>query len=218
MKRCLALLMLVAVSASAEEIVIDFEQAEIGKPTPTWTEKDVVFNLAAPPARSKAKGRIMFFPHLGTNRKGIVNAMATEQSIPVQATFPNGASAVLRPMLPSLPPAAAMFAIFWLKEQVPRSTSTICPASTPGVYGLAPAAYAQQMRLPFVVGGVIGALILGIFTEWALIIVSATVGVLYVTDLFTLSPTAETLVAAGLFIIGALTQVILMRMQKQAER
>jgi hypothetical protein len=94
MMRCLALLMLVAVSARAEEIVLDFEQAEIGKPTPTWTEKGVVFNLAGPPAKSKAKGRIMFFPHLGTNRKGILNAMATEQSIPVQATFPNGASAV----------------------------------------------------------------------------------------------------------------------------
>jgi len=51
-----------------------------------------------------------------------------------------------------------------------------------------------------------------------LIIVTATIGVLYVTDLFTLSPTAKTLVAAGLFIIGALTQVIIMRMQKQAER
>ena len=72
--------------------------------------------------------------------------------------------------------------------------------------------------LPFIVGGVIGSLILGVFTEWALIIVSSMIGALYVTDLFTLSPTAETLVGAGLFIIGALTQVIIMRMQKQAER
>jgi hypothetical protein len=78
----------------AEEIVIDFEQAEIGKPTPTWTEKGVVFNLAGPLTQSTAKGRIMFFPHLATNHKGILNAMATEQAIPVQATFPNGASAV----------------------------------------------------------------------------------------------------------------------------
>ncbi len=30
----------------------------------------------------------MFFPHLATNHKGILNAMATEQAIPVQATFP----------------------------------------------------------------------------------------------------------------------------------
>jgi hypothetical protein len=81
-------------SGHAEEIVIDFEQAEIGKPAPTWTEKGVVFKLAGPPTQSKAAGRVMFFPHIATNRKGILNAMATEQAIPVQATFPKGASAV----------------------------------------------------------------------------------------------------------------------------
>jgi hypothetical protein len=36
----------------------------------------------------------MFFPHLATKRKGILNAMATEQAIPVQATLPNIASSV----------------------------------------------------------------------------------------------------------------------------
>ena len=84
----------VAAAARAEEIVIDFEQAQIGKPVPTWTEKGVVFNLAGPLTQSKATGRIMFFPHLATNHKGILNAMATEQAIPVQATFPTSASAV----------------------------------------------------------------------------------------------------------------------------
>lgn len=78
----------------AGEIVIDFEQAEIGKPVPTWTENGVVFTLAGPLAHSKAVGRIMFFPHLATHHKGLVNAMATEQAIPVQATFPNSASSV----------------------------------------------------------------------------------------------------------------------------
>lgn len=72
--------------------------------------------------------------------------------------------------------------------------------------------------LPFVVGGVIGSIIMGIFTEWALMIVSCLVGALYVTDLFRLSPTATTLIQAGLFIVGALTQVILMRMQKQSDQ
>jgi len=81
-------------TARAAEIVIDFEQAEIGKPMPTWTEKGVVFNLAGPLTHNKATGRIMFFPHLATNHKGILNAMATEQAIPVQATFPNSASRV----------------------------------------------------------------------------------------------------------------------------
>jgi hypothetical protein len=83
-----------ALTARAEEIVVDFEQAEIGKPTPTWTEKGVVFSLASEPTHSKAKGRVMFFPHLATNHKGILNAMANEQAIPVQAKFPNGASSV----------------------------------------------------------------------------------------------------------------------------
>jgi len=97
MKLRLAIFLTLAVSVCAvraEEVVIDFEQAEIGKPVPTWTEKGVVFNLAGPLTESKATGRIMFFPHLATNHKGILNAMATEQAIPVKATFPANASSV----------------------------------------------------------------------------------------------------------------------------
>jgi hypothetical protein len=96
MRRWLTLLALIgaAVVVHAEEVVIDFEQAEIGKPKPDWTEKGVIFKLAGQPTQSKAAGRIMFFPHIATNRKGILNAMATEQAIPVLATFPNAASAV----------------------------------------------------------------------------------------------------------------------------
>jgi len=90
----IALLMGVVVAARAAETVIDFEQAEIGKPVPAWTEKGVVFKLAGPLAHSKATGRIMFFPHLATNHKGILNAMATEQAIPVQATFPESVVSV----------------------------------------------------------------------------------------------------------------------------
>jgi len=90
----LSLLSGVAVTAHAEEVVIDFEQAEIGKPVPTWTEKGVSFKLSRPPEHSKAVGRIMFFPHIATNHKGILNAMATEQAIPVQATFPDSVSKV----------------------------------------------------------------------------------------------------------------------------
>jgi hypothetical protein len=81
-------------AAHAAETVIDFEQTEVGKPTPDYTEKGVVFKLAGPLTQSKAKGRIMFFPHIATNHKGILNAMATEQAIPVQATFPNSVSTV----------------------------------------------------------------------------------------------------------------------------
>jgi hypothetical protein len=61
---------------------------------PSWTDKGVVVKLAGPLSQSKAAGRVMFFPHLATNHKGILNAMATEQAIPVQVTFPESASAV----------------------------------------------------------------------------------------------------------------------------
>jgi hypothetical protein len=72
--------------------------------------------------------------------------------------------------------------------------------------------------LPFIVGGVIGALVLGLLTEWALILVSAAIGASYILNLFVMHPTAEILIGAGLFIVGALTQVIIMQAQKQSER
>ena len=81
------------VSSISAETVIDFEQAEIGKPVTNWVEKGVTFTLAHKPNKTKAPGRVMFFPHLATNHKGILCAMADEQ-IPVQATFPNNVSSV----------------------------------------------------------------------------------------------------------------------------
>lgn len=90
----LCALWLAATAARAGDLVIDFEKAEIGKPVPTWTEQGVVFRLAGPLAHSKAAGRVMFFPHLATRHKGLLNAMATEQAIPVLATLPAPANAV----------------------------------------------------------------------------------------------------------------------------
>lgn len=68
--------------------------------------------------------------------------------------------------------------------------------------------------LPFLVGGLLGAIVLGVFTQWALMIISSLVGAYSLTNMFNLHPTAEILVTSGLFIIGALTQVVLWRMQK----
>ncbi len=74
------------IGALAQDSVIDFESVQIGKPVPTWSDQRVTFGLAHQPKKSKAAGRISFFPHLGTNHKGIVNAMANE-AIPLRATF-----------------------------------------------------------------------------------------------------------------------------------
>ena len=102
MTRTAALILLLAASASAtaaEQVVIDFETtvpllAE-GKANrlPQWEEKGVVFALAHEPRKSKAKGLVMFFTHLGSGHKGIACAMAAEP-IPVRATFPKPVSTV----------------------------------------------------------------------------------------------------------------------------
>lgn len=71
--------------------------------------------------------------------------------------------------------------------------------------------------LPFLVGGTLGSLVIGVFTEWALMIISCLVGAYYLTNLFVLSPSLEMLIGSGLFIIGALAQVIMWQMQKSDE-
>src|SRR4051794_2256977 len=80
---------------AADEVVITFEKAETGKPVASYKDKDqgVEFALSRPPARSTAAGRVMFFPHLKTDRTGILNAMANEP-IPVEVRFPKPASSV----------------------------------------------------------------------------------------------------------------------------
>lgn len=94
MKRVLLFFFAAAGAGAADEVAVDFEAATIGKPVPTWTEKAVTFALAEPPRTSKAIGRVMFFPHLASSRKGLLNAMANEQAIPVRATFPGTVTSV----------------------------------------------------------------------------------------------------------------------------
>jgi len=79
---------------AAGQIVVTFEDAPVGKATPSYTQGDLTFSLASPPQHTRAQGRIMFFPHLKTNRRGILNAMAKEQDIPVKAQIAGEASSV----------------------------------------------------------------------------------------------------------------------------
>jgi hypothetical protein len=76
-----------------DPVTITFDKVETGKPMPSYTDQGVVFALAHQPTKSRAAGRVMFFPHLKTPRKGILNAMAAE-SIPVEIRFPKPVSGV----------------------------------------------------------------------------------------------------------------------------
>jgi hypothetical protein len=84
----LAILGALALAAPADgPVTITFDKVETGNPMPSYEDQGVVFTLSHRPATSRAAGRVMFFPHLKTKRKGILNAMANE-SIPVEVRFP----------------------------------------------------------------------------------------------------------------------------------
>lgn len=74
-------------------VTLTFDRAETGRPMASYTDLGVAFALSHPPTKSRATGRVMFFPHLKTPRKGILSAMANEP-IPVEVRFPKPASSV----------------------------------------------------------------------------------------------------------------------------
>jgi len=68
--------------------------------------------------------------------------------------------------------------------------------------------------LPFLVGGAVGGIVMGLLKEWSLMIVSSLVGAIYVMDLFTFRRELELMLTGLLFFAGALTQVLTWRAQK----
>lgn len=91
--RFLCLLAAIPISAIASEVVIDFEEAVEGEWIPSWEENGVTFKLAWEPTKTKAEGKLVFFPHLATGRKAVLCAMA-EEPIPVEARLPEPARSV----------------------------------------------------------------------------------------------------------------------------
>jgi len=87
----IALAATATVQAADDALVITFDDVETGKPMSSYTDRGVVFALSRAPSTSRAAGRVMFFPHLKTPRKGILNAMASE-AIPVEIRFPKPVS------------------------------------------------------------------------------------------------------------------------------
>jgi len=80
-------------SAHGQEVVLHFDNETVGKPVAAYTNTGVVFTPAHAATRSKAVPRVMFFPHLKTDKKGILNAMA-DDPIPVKVRFPHTVSTV----------------------------------------------------------------------------------------------------------------------------
>lgn len=72
--------------------------------------------------------------------------------------------------------------------------------------------------LPFLVGGAVGGIVMGLLKEWSLMIVSSLVGAIYVMDLFTFRREIELMLTGLLFFAGALTQVLTWRAQKYSSK
>src|SRR5215471_12431009 len=68
--------------------------------------------------------------------------------------------------------------------------------------------YAQHSAVIFVIGGIIGAILLLVLFDWALIVVSSLIGahLIVFQGAITLPPTGSTLVFVGLAIIGIIVQ------------
>lgn len=72
--------------------------------------------------------------------------------------------------------------------------------------------------LPFFVGSVLGAVIIGLLTDWGMILVSTLIGTYLIYGVLPMVGTAKTLASAGIFVVGAITQVVLFQMQKHSDR
>ena len=71
----------------------------------------------------------------------------------------------------------------------------------------------------FIVGAVIGAVVLALAKEWGIMFATALAGSFLISDIFSgLSPVAKYLVAGGLFITGGIAQAVIMRIEKAGER
>jgi Domain of unknown function (DUF4203) len=66
--------------------------------------------------------------------------------------------------------------------------------------------YAQYSTIIFVVGGIIGAILLLVLFGWALIVVSSFIGAYLIESAIVLPPTGSTLVFIGLAILGIFVQ------------
>ena len=66
--------------------------------------------------------------------------------------------------------------------------------------------YAQYSTIIFIIGGIIGAILLVVVFGWALIVVSSFIGAYVIESAIVLPPTGSTLVFIGLAIVGMFVQ------------
>ena len=122
-----ALFAAIAAFGQTAGTVIRFDEVKIGEKVTSYTNQGVVFAPAHGATQSKAAARITFFPHLKTDRKGVLNAMANDP-IPVKVSFPNGASSVTLVMWGSFTSPAVVEAFDREGKMVDKASLAKIPA------------------------------------------------------------------------------------------
>lgn len=134
----------------------------------------------------------------------------------------------LTPLLPSAWPSWSGLAFVILIAIIAAVLTTINESASFYVSGFLIGGYALTEFyapnslsipiLPFIIGSVLGAIIIGLLTDWAMIIVATFIGTYLLYDVLPWFGIAKTLASAGIFIVGALAQVIIFQMQKHSDR
>ena len=71
--------------------------------------------------------------------------------------------------------------------------------------------YAQHSTIIFVIGGIIGAILLLVLFDWALIVVSSLIGAHLIQSAIVLPPSGSTILFIGLVVVGIIAQASLLR-------
>ena len=83
---------------------------------------------------------------------------------------------------------------------------------------LLPASWPSWSESAFLAASVLGAISIGLLGEWGMILISCLVGTYLIYGVLPLFGITRTLATAGVFIVGAVAQVIIFQMQKHSDR
>jgi hypothetical protein len=74
----------------------------------------------------------------------------------------------------------------------------------------------EMFWITYIGGGIVGAVILFLLFDWALILLSSVAGGFIVTKSFILAPTLETVIAVGLALLGIFIQAKILLKEKKS--
>ncbi|GAB4434250.1 MAG: hypothetical protein Kow002_21340 [Anaerolineales bacterium] len=82
--------------------------------------------------------------------------------------------------------------------------------------------FGQGLRGPdwliFIIGALIGMLLIGFAKEWGIMFATAATGAFLFSDVFNTDPLTQSMLTGGLFVLGGLAQVLLLRFETQTRR